>query len=497
MKKIHTYIVLIFALLALSCSEDLIDGEGSGTLKGSVRLQKTNEPMENVKITTTPSTETVYTDKEGNFEIRESIPIGDYSVKAEKSGYVTEFEAINIQKYDQVVSVVIEMITDESLNSPPSVPELLSPENNEINVAKDVVLKWNSEDPEEDKLTYTVLLDDNYTNEQKKYKNITADSLSLKNLRFGTTYTWQVIVSDSINTEVYSKASQFTIRKNPEFRYHYVQREKGNFVIRSTDLDEVMPITDSKTSSWRPRKNNIAMKVAFLQTLAGQTHLVTADLNGDNPHRVSQVPINGFRNDELNFAWHTDGSKFIFPSYDKLYKINYDGTGQHKIYETTDGSLISKVAWSYDGSKIAIISNDKNGYHAKLSILSSDGNLIETLIEGESGAMGGLDWNITGDKLLYTLDVSGYQSDKYRQLDNRIFLYDFKEQSSIDLSDSDKEEGTNDFDPQFSPNDSQILFTNTSNDNISERSVYSMDLNNNAARGRELIISDAEMVDYQ
>src|SRR5699024_5815313 len=141
--------LLIFALLALSCSEDLIDGEGSGTLKGSVRLQKTNEPMENVKITTTPSTETVYTDKEGNFEIRESIPIGDYSVKAEKSGYVTEFEAINIQKYDQMVSIVIEMITDESLNSPPSVPELLSPENNEINVAKDVVLKWNSEYPEE------------------------------------------------------------------------------------------------------------------------------------------------------------------------------------------------------------------------------------------------------------------------------------------------------------------------------------------------------------
>src|SRR5690606_3344236 len=215
---------------------------------------------------------------------------------------------------------------------------------------------------------------------------------------------------------------------------------------------------------------------------------------------VSQIPVSGFRPDVMDFDWHTNGSRFIFPSFDKLYKVNYDGTGQQQIYQTTDGQFITKCAWSYDGSKIAIITNNINGYEAKIIILDGNGNFLETIFEGQTGAVGGLDWNITGDKLLYTHDVSGYQDSEFRQLDTRIFMYDFNDQSSTDFSElSSKPIGTIDLDPQFSPNDAQIIFTNTPNDLISVKSIHIINLDNEDEDEfpRELLIFNGEMPDYE
>jgi len=214
----------IFTILLFGCSEDLLDGTQKGTLKGSVRLELTNEPLANVKITTTPSTQTVFSDEEGNFEILESIPIGDYSVKAELNGYVTEVDAISITESEQIVTIVFEMITDETLNQPPTTPQLISPTNLATDVPNDLTLEWSSTDPDSDSLIYCVLVSNNTNNEQLEFPDLEVDTLALENLNFGTTYTWQVMVSDGINDEVFSESSQFTVRSNPEYRYHYVHK---------------------------------------------------------------------------------------------------------------------------------------------------------------------------------------------------------------------------------------------------------------------------------
>src|SRR5690606_26385069 len=148
----------IFTILLFGCSEDLLDGTQKVTLKESVRLELTNEPLANVKITTTPSTQTVFSDEEGNFEILESIPIGDYSVKAELNGYVTEVDAISITESEQIVTIVFEMITDETLNQPPTTPQLISPTNLATDVPNDLTLEWSSTDPDSDSLIYRVLV---------------------------------------------------------------------------------------------------------------------------------------------------------------------------------------------------------------------------------------------------------------------------------------------------------------------------------------------------
>lgn len=494
MKNSILYILLSFLLFA--CSEDVIDGDERGTIRGSVRLALSNEPLANVKITTQPTTLTVYTDEDGKFEISDSVPIGDYTVKAELNGYLTEIKSANLSQFDQIVSIDFEMVTDETLNIPPTTPELLSPANMAVNLPNDLILKWSSSDADNDELTYRILLSDNITNSQVEFENIKVDSLIVEDLSFGATYTWQVVVNDGINPDVFSGSSQFTVRNNPEYRYHFVQKVDGNYIIKSTNLDETITITSSAYSSWRPHKNNIAERVAFLQTIGGQTHLVTSDLNGGNPLQVSQTPLNGFRADQLDFAWHTDGSRLIYPNFDKLYQVFFNGTGQQLIYQTADGQFITKCAWSYDGSKIALVTNDIYGYNAKIIIIDSAGNLIDTIFENQAGAVGGLDWNITGDKLLFTHDVSGYQDNQYRQLDTHIIMYDLDSGDYTDYSQiSAKPSGTLDLDPRFTPDDAQIIFTNTSNDMLSVKSIYIIELD--FPDTRDIKIFNAEMPDYQ
>ncbi|RRA95433.1 carboxypeptidase regulatory-like domain-containing protein [Paenimyroides viscosum] len=496
MKSIYFLIITFLSLIFISCSEDVIDGNAKGTLTGSVRLEATNEPLANVKITTTPATTTVFTDEKGNFEILGTLPLGDFSVRAELKGYVTEYQAITISEYEQKVQIVFEMITDESLNSPPTVPVLIAPKNLSTNLVNNVELEWDATDIDKDELLYKLIFINNKTNNRVEIPNIKTKKIAMTHLDFGTTYTWQIIASDSINADVYSEAFQFTVRQNPEYRYHFVSKGLGNYNIMATNLDEVITITPLSNTTWRPRKNNTANKLAYLQTYNGQTHLFTSGLDGQNEKKISQTPINGFKSDQLSYAWKTDGSQFIYPSFDKLYKINSDGTGQTQIYQTADGHFISRCAWSNDGTKIAITTNNLNGYKAKIIILDANGNLLHTIFQGKAGAVGGLDFDSTGTKLLYTHDVSENEDWQYRQLDTRIFMYDFTNNTHKDISFiSLKPMGSVDIDPIFSPNSSEIIFTSTSNDMISQKNIYKINLNDDDVR--DLIISNAEMIDYK
>lgn len=492
----YIYIITLLSLFFVSCSEELIDGNARGTLTGSVRFESSNEPLENVKISTTPASITVFTNAEGNFEILDNLPLGNFSVRAELKGYVTEYQSITISEFDQKVHIVFEMVTDESLNSPPTVPVLIAPTNLATELTNNVELEWESSDPDGDELLYKLIFTNNKTNDRVVIPNLSTNKILMTDLDFGNTYTWQIVVSDSINDEVFSEAFQFSVRQNPEYRYHLVRQNFGNYYILSTDLDEMITVTPLNRSSWRPKKNNTANKLAFLQTYNGHTHLFTADLNGANPKRISQVPLNGFRSDQLSYDWKSDGSQFIFPSFDKLYRINSNGTGQSQIYQTADGQFISKCVWSNDGSKIAITTNNINGYEAKIILLDAGGNYVQTIFENRQGAVGGLDFDVTGTKLLYTHDASEDQNWQYRQLDTRIYIYNMSDNTHTDLSAiSNKPTGSVDMDPVFSPNSSEILFTNTSNDLISQKDVYKIDLND--LNKRALIISDAEMIDYR
>ena len=497
---INILILLVSFFSFTSCSEELVDQAQTGILRGKVVKKGTNQPIVNAKVFTTPSTQTTFSDKDGMFEIKD-IPAGNYSVKAELSGYVSNFQAVNIQNENQVVTIVFEMDDDESLNSPPSTPTLLSPIDNAVNQPLSVQLSWNATDPDKtDSLTYKLTVKNNINTDVIQVNDLKVKTYTLSNLMFGVSYFWQISVSDGIHPDVLSPVFKFTTSATPANRYHYVRKLNGNFVIISSDVQgNSFQLTNASNSSWRPRKNNNSGLIAFLRNDAGGSHIFTSNPDGSNVFKVTQVPVAGFNQNELDFSWNTTGSAFLYSNFDKLYKINKDGTGQQLVYTTPDGSLISEVDWSYDNTKVAIKTNNFSGYNTKILIIDMLGNVLQNVFSATTGATGGLNFSIDGQKLLYTHDVSGYQDSNYRQLDSHIFIYNLINNTIIDASaESDKPIGTNDLDPRFSPNNSQIIMMNTSNDNISQKNILTIDLNNTGVDFiRAVLFSNGEMPDYE
>ena len=75
-----------------------------------------------------------------------------------------------------------------------------------------------------------------------------------------------------------------------------------------------------------------------------------------------------------------------------------------------------------------------------------------------------------------------------------MFVYDLINDTTTDVSE-DKPNGTNDLEPIFSPNEAFVIFTNTSNDGISEKFVYQLEIGEDNTR--VLLYSNAFMPDWE
>lgn len=492
--------MLCFATIVLGCSEDTLDNFDTGTLTGIVVEEGTNLPLENVKISTNPNTSTVFTDAEGEFVIEE-IPVDQYSVQAELDGYITNFEAAEITDSGSSINVILELQIETANNRPPETPILISPEDNAVNVPLTTNLVWSGNDPDNDDITYSVELRNNVDDEILTFSTVNDTILEISGLRYGLKYFWQVGAEDDINDDVIqSEIAVFETLPLPENRYVFVRKINGNNVIFSADdAGNELMLTSPSANSYRPRQNLAVNKIAFLTNSGSETHIFTMDEDGSNLTQVtSQVPVNGFKLEEVDFSWTENGDRLIYPNFNRLYSININGDGLQQVYETTDGSLITEVSVSADESITVLKTNDVNGYNVSIFTIDSSGVLIDDILSGVSGAAGGLDISVNNQNVLYWYDVSGFESPNYRQLDAKIFIYNRLMASSLDLSDG-KINGTNDFDCRFTPNEAEIIFTNTSNDGISQKNILITDVDpdNTEDEERFIFIEDGKMPDYE
>lgn len=497
MYKYYKYISLIALSLIVSCSEDPIENLDTGILTGIVVSEGNNTPVENVRISTNPPTSTVFTDENGEFVI-EDVAIDQYSVQAELEGFLTGFEGATVTA-GSTTNVVIDLRTDDSDNRPPTAPLLITPSDNDTDIPLEVELVWSSSDPDDDEISYSVELRNNIDNEIIAFTELTDTTQVVSNLRFGLRYFWQVTASDNINEPVLSEISSFETILSPNNRFLFVREENGNNIIFSSDEEgNELQLTEATSNSFRPRRNNTANRVAFLSNSGAQTHIFTMNLDGSNVEQVtSAVPVNGFNLDELDFSWTANGDRLVYSNFDRLYSINVNGTGLQQIYQTTDGSFITEAVISADESLIVLKTNDVNGYNVSIFTIDSSGTIINNVFSGMPGAAGGLDISVNNAKIVYWYDVSGFESPNYRQLDSRIFLYEIASDSAIEISD-DKVVGTNDFDCKFSPNEAEVIITNTSNDGLSQRNVLLIDTDNSTVNSnRTLLFSNAEMPDFE
>lgn len=496
MKTNLKYITFIlFLIVFISCSEDKITLTGKGTITGKAVTVGDYQPMENVKISTNPVTSVVFTDTEGNFEIND-VPINDYSVQAEKDGFLTQFEGITVTE-ESVINVIFEMDIETANNRPPDAPVLALPENNSTNLEIEVELHWSGYDDDGDDLTYSIEMLNDENSEILEFNNIADTTYTVTGLQYGVKYFWQVAASDNINEPTLSETFTFETSSFPNNRHFYVRKIQGNNVIFSSNGEgNEIQLTSSSTNSWRPRKADNINKIAFLRTNGGQTHIYTMNLDGSDIQQVtSSVPVNGFNLEEIDIAWRASDNRILYSNFDKLYQIEPTGAALQQLYQTPDGSFITEVDWNEQTSKIALKTNDNTGYNVSIYTINISGVVQETILDGVTGAAGGLDFSFDGTKLLYTYDVSGNENPQYRQLNTHIFVYYFSSNTVFDVSEDGKPEGTNDLDARFSPNEAEVIFVNTSNDGISQKNIFTSNID--VIPLREELFQDASMPDWK
>lgn len=499
---ITTRLLLCLLLISVGCSEDTVDAQLTGSIEGLVTDAETGDALGGVKISTNPSSTTTVTDSLGNF-LLENILVDDYSVQAELDDYVTAFEPITVTD-NGVSEANIEMQVQVEDNVAPDVPELLAPEDGADDVLRTTDLVWSDAATDSDNITYTVEIRNGVTNEMTIREVISDTMVSIGGLELGVNYFWQVKADDLTNPEVASTISSFSVITGNENRFFYVRNVEGNNVIYSgTDSEEneedtnenEIRITNVDQNSYRPRRNTTAGKVAFLRTAGAETHLFTMNPDGTDIVQITNtVPVAGFRQDEVDFAWYNNGNRIYYPHFNRLYSISNNGTGNQLEFETTDGNFITSVAVNEGNSLIALKTNNASGYNAKIVIIDPNSDRVIDVLSGLSGAIGGIDFAINGSKLIYSRDVSGFESPDYRILDSRIFEYDLDTDITIEF-DTDKPPGTNDLDAKYAPNQGGIIFVNTSNDGISPKNVYKLDFDETDFR--EIIFSDAFMPDWK
>jgi hypothetical protein len=472
MDKIYKLSLLVLVcIISNSCSEDPFTETGFGTVTGRVVKAVTFEPIENARVSSNPNTSAVFTDQDGYFTL-ENVPTGNYAFEARKDGYIAKFESGTVL-LNLGTEVVFEIKPIEEINQSPTVPVLLTPPDNSEDLSLSINLTWQTTDVENDVLTYKVTLRNDITNEINVYDNITTPSYTLSNLNYSTKYFWQVSVSDGVNPEVNSLTRSFRTLEFPNARYLFTRKIGDNNVIFTADnAGNELQITSNATNSFRPIKNISANKIAFLRTTGGQAHIYTMNPDGSDVFKVTAgIPVGGFNLDYYNFSWKSNGSQLIYSNFDKLYKINADGSGLEMIFQTPNWKLISECDWSIDGSIIALKLNNLNGYESEIYVINTIGVIVENVISGITGAISGLHLSVTNNKLVYTRDISGFESSDYRQLDSCIFEYNLSTNTATQLN-VQKPAGFNDLDVRYSPNEAELIFVSTSNDGISPKNIY-------------------------
>lgn len=494
MKYIYKITSILFLLFLVSCSEEKIGESEFGTVTGKVVNSETFEPMENVKILSSPTTSTVFTDAEGKFTVS-NIKTGEYSFQAQKDGFVAKFEAVTVTA-NNTSEIVFELSKSTATNKPPTIPVLAAPVDNSVNQPVSLELTWTVTDPDNDAMTYTVNLRNDKNSDVAVFADIKDKKIVLTDLIYGAKYYWQVSVSDGINTPVLSTVSAFSTVAFPSTRHLFVKTVNGNNVIfTADDAGKQYQLTSSEKNYWRPRRNNQAQKIAFIGTSGSQNDIYTMNFDGSDIKKVtSSVPIAGFNSDYLGYSWNASGSEFIYPSFDKLYRIKSDGSGLAKIFQTPNGKFISECDWSADGSKIALKVNDINGYGVEIYVINPSGVIETQVLAGLPGAVSGLNFSVSGLKLVYTRDVSGFENSNYRQLDSKIFEYSFLLGNSYGIA-TEKAAGTNDLDVRYSPNEAELIFTNTSNDGISVKNIVKCGIG--VANSRTTLFSGTAMPDWE
>ncbi|MEJ8801230.1 carboxypeptidase regulatory-like domain-containing protein [Pontibacter sp. H249] len=496
-------LIFLFTLLIgfTSCNEDTIEPKGEGTIEGVVVTADAGTGISAVSITTTPGTSAVVTDENGKFKIT-GVPWGDYNITAKKAGFDQEIVSVSVKEEKENdgetiagVTIILTQIKDNQ-----TAPELASnpvPKVDSVDVPIAVTLRWMGNAKKGETLTYDVLLYESGSLQKNMLVQGTSDtSFVATQLKYNTTYFWQVISKNSSGKSINGTVWKFKTAPLPDARYLFARMVNGNYDIYSSDgvSTNAFRLTNSFSREWWPVMSPRRNEIAYSSNAGVNTHIYRMRRDGSDKEQVTTVPVAGYHNQGIGFAWSPDGGQLLYANYDNLYRVNRDGSGLTLIAKAPADRHFRMVDWTSQGNKIVAQTIGSNINDAEIYIMNADGSGMMQLVGNEAGRLESPSFSVDGRQVIYTRDVAGFETMEGRQLNSRIFIQNLDGTGLIDLS-ANKTAGTNDLYPRFSPDGAKIIFVNTSNDGISKHEVWIM----NAADGseRELLFSDAETPDWK
>ncbi|MBI5325845.1 MAG: carboxypeptidase-like regulatory domain-containing protein, partial [Ignavibacteriae bacterium] len=213
MKAFSVLFVFSIILSLTSCNDNTQSVE-NGKINGQVLSYKTMKPIAGAYISTQPSTSNVMTDASGNFVLTDVVP-NSYLLFANKFGYYQNYSSITIQSGKTVNAIIL--LKDSVVNNNPEKPLLLSPKDKATISSSEILLEWSCADPDNDYLTYDVIIDTNFLSGKIIFSNINQTKVVINNLISGKTYYWKIIAKDTLGAITESNIYSFnvTINHNP------------------------------------------------------------------------------------------------------------------------------------------------------------------------------------------------------------------------------------------------------------------------------------------
>ena len=498
MLRILSFTLLLSILGWLTaCTEDTIAPITVGTLQGIVLANET--PLPNINITTQPATNQLLTDSAGHF-IMAGIPADTYTITVRGVGIRTT-SLTALVTADAPAEVTIRAELTEAANRTPDTPQLISPQNNAINLARTLTLVWQGTDPNEDSIRYEVQFFTSQSASQQSVviPDIADTTLTVRDLQFATTYFWQIIATNPQGLRSQSEVGSFTTIPVPDLRMAWVSDTSGNAEIYASDGSDttIVQITNRAARDVQPRLHPQLPQVAFASEVQGETQLLIAPLVGGEPTQITQVPMAGFHNIGTGYTWSPDGGQLAYAHYHELYRIQADGSGLAVMTQASANRHFREMDWTAVGNRFVLQTIGTRIYDSELYLYAPAEDSLRLLVANHPGQVNSPSFSVDGQEVLFTYDASEFQSQEGRQLDSRIYRVPTNSNPDsiqwVDVS-VNKPAGTNDRRPRYSPDGASIIFENAPNDDPTTASIWTMDLN---GENRQLLYQRAQMPDWR
>jgi TolB protein len=487
------FIVFLLVLVQLSCTEDRIDPEITGHIKGYIKDTETNNPVVNVEISTNPATQVLLTNENGEFVLKD-IEIGEYKILINKDQYENKMLNAKVKEDDTTfVNVMLKKKESATSTNPPSFTDNFSPANGATNISTSVDLSWQLSNTENtDSIKFDILLyRSNSQSHSKIATNVGDTAFQVEGLNYNTVYYWQIIAKNKEGDTTHSEIQNFRTIPIPETAFFYSKKVDGNYEIMGYNIESGSSarLTYNSYRDWAPKLNRTNNKIAFTSDSLVKNHIYIMAKDGQNIQKVSDISVDGYNNYGNAFCWDDATGNIFFSHYSYLYRVNQDGTGLTNIATAPAGRHFREVDVSPNGEKIIAITIGEESYTSEIYIMDIDGSDMTEVIGDMDGTIEAPSFSIDGKSILFTRDISGHEAIDGRQLNSHIFSYNFDTQDTTDLS-ANKPLGFNDLHPRYSNTGDKIVFVNVRNDNSTPPEIWMMNID---GTNREELISNATL----